>query len=409
MVTPMAPANFSASLPCVTLKAGHVQPVWAGHPWVYSQAVQRVEGGAAAGDEVAVVDPRGNFLGRGFYSPRSAIIVRLATRDTKVKLDAAWFRQRLSSALMLRQAIGLPSAQTDGFRLVHAEGDGLPGLIVDRFNNAAAIQLTTIGMHVRRAIVIDAIQEVFGISTIVDRTPGTYAKAEGFEPEPGVVRGQTQVDCFRFTERGLHYEIPIEIGQKTGYYFDQRPLRARVEQLSNGRRVLDAFCFVGSFALAAARGGAESVLAVDENVIALEAGARCAEANGFSDRISFSRVSVRSLLSPSAQAGKFGLVVLDPPSMAPSHRSLPRARKAMRWVIAQGCKVLGPGGLLVVSSCSAALDLDTLTRIVAIAAQDAGSHATVLERWFQGADHPVSAAFSEGLYLKSLIVRVEHH
>ena len=393
-------------MPSVILKPGHVQPVWSGHPWVYSQAVDRVEGGATAGDEVSVVDPRGNFLGRGFYSPRSAIVVRVATRNPKTKLDAAWLRERLSRAHELRHEVGLPTARTNGFRLVHSEGDQVPGLVVDRFDDVAAVQLTTIGMQMRRAMVIDAVQGVFGVRAIVDRTPGTFAKTEGFEPEPGVVRGPVDLDAYRFVERGFQYEIPMEVGQKTGYYFDQRPLRARVEQLSRGRRVLDAFCFVGSFALAAARGGAASVLAVDENVIALETGARCATANGMADRISFSRGSVRDLLSSSSQIGKFDLVVLDPPSMAPSQKSLQRARKAFRWLVAQGCRVLRPGGMMVLSACSAAVDLDTLTRTLAVGARDAGTHAIVLERWFQGADHPVPAAFSEGLYLKSLIARI---
>jgi 23S rRNA (cytosine1962-C5)-methyltransferase len=395
------------AMPSVVLKSGHVQPVWSGHPWIYSQAVDRVEGGATPGDEVSVVDPRGNFLGTGFYSPRSAIVVRLATRNPKTKLDAAWLRHRLSQAHEVRHEMGLPTARTNGFRLVHSEGDQLPGLVVDRFNDVAAVQLTTIGMQRRRAMVIDAIQGVFGVRGIVDRTPGTYAKTEGFEPEPGVVRGPKDLDAYRFVERGFAYEIPMEIGQKTGFYFDQRPLRARVEQLSRGRRVLDAFCFVGSFGLAAARGGAASVLAVDENVIALETGARCAAANGFADRIAFSRGSVRDVLNSSSHVGKFDLVVLDPPSMAPSQKSLNRARKTFRWLVAQGCRVLRPGGLMVISACSAAVDLEALTRALAVGARDAGNQAVVLERWFQGADHPVPAAFSEGLYLKSLIARIE--
>lgn len=393
-------------MPSVVLKPGHVQPIWAGHPWVYAQAVARVEGGATAGDEVAVLDPRGNFLGRGYYSPRSAIVVRLATRNSKSKLDAAWLRRRLSTAHELRHEVGLPTAQTNGFRLVHAEGDQVPGLIVDRFDDVAAVQLTTIGLQLRRAMVLDAVHAVFGVEAIVDRTPRTHAKAEGFEPEPGVVRGPAELDTFRFLERGFAYEIPMQIGQKTGFYFDQRPLRARVEQLSRGRRVLDAFCFVGSFGLAAARGGASSVLAVDENVVALEAGSRCASANGLSDRIAFTRSKMSSFLQ-SPQGGKFDLVILDPPATAPNQKAVHRARKHLSWLVRHACSCLRPGGLLVLSSCSAAIDLETLTRVLAIGAREAGRYAIVLERWFQGADHPVAAAFSEGLYLKSLIARIE--
>lgn len=365
-----------------------------------------MQGGATAGDEIAVLDPRGNFLGRGFYSPRSAIVVRIATRNPKTSLDAAWLRGRLSRAHELRHEVGLPTAKTNGFRLVHAEGDQLPGLIVDRFNDVAAIQMTTVGMYLRRAMIIDAIHAVFGIRTVVDRTPRTYAAFEGFEPDTGVVRGRTDLEAYRFTERGFAYEIPLEIGQKTGFYFDQRPLRARIEQLSRGRHVLDAFCFVGSFGMAAARGGAASVLAVDENALALETGSQCAAANGLLGRIAFTRGSARDALA-GAERGRFDLAVLDPPATAPSHKAANRAKNMFRTLTAQGCRVLRPGGLLVISACSAAVDLDSLTRAVAIGARDAGTQATVLERWFQGADHPVPAPFSEGLYLKSLIVRIE--
>ncbi|MCL2825337.1 MAG: class I SAM-dependent rRNA methyltransferase [Polyangiaceae bacterium] len=398
---------MAATTPTVILKPGHVQPIWSGHPWVFSQAVQRIQGGALPGQEVSVIDPRGNFLGRGYYSPDSAIVVRIATRNPDVSLDSAWLRKGLSHALALRHELGLPSKQTNGFRLVHSEGDLLPGLIVDRLNNTASIQLTTIGMQSRRDMICDAIGDVFGIHSVVDRTPGTYAKAEGFEPDPGVVRGDTGINVFQFAERELQYEIPLEIGQKTGFYFDQRPLRGRVEQLSRGRRVLDAFCFVGSFAMAAARGGASQVVAVDNNVMALETGARCAALNGLADRISFSRGSVRDFLSSQRGVGQFDLVILDPPGMAPSHKDSQNAGKAIRWLVGQACRVIKPGGVLVLSSCSAAIDLESLTRILAIGATDSRTQAVILERWFQGADHPVNAAFSEGLYLKSLIARID--
>src|ERR1700690_2639429 len=174
----------------VRLKPGHVQPVWMGHPWVYAQAVERIEGGALAGDEVSVVDPRGNFLGRGFYSPRSAIPVRLLVRDEKTRLDASFFHSRVERAIALRASLGLPSDHTNGFRLIHAEGDGLPGLIVDRFGDVLAIQLRTIGMKLREALVHEALETLLAPRAIVDRTNAQTAKTEGFEPSSGVVRGE---------------------------------------------------------------------------------------------------------------------------------------------------------------------------------------------------------------------------
>ncbi len=226
-------------MPIVRLKPGHVQPIWAGHPWVYAQAVDRVEGGAIAGDEVSVVDPRGNLLGRGFYSPGSAIPVRLLVRDEKTHLDASFLRTRLERAVAHLAALGLPGEHTKGFRQVHAEGDGLPGLIVDRLGDVLSVQLATLGMKQREALVHEALSKVLAPRSIVDRTSAQIAKVEGFEPSAGVVRGDP-VRAFEFVERGLRFRVPLELGQKTGFYFDQRSLRARVEQLAHGKRVLDA-------------------------------------------------------------------------------------------------------------------------------------------------------------------------
>jgi 23S rRNA (cytosine1962-C5)-methyltransferase len=389
----------------VRLKPGHVQPVWLGHPWVYAQAVDRVEGGATAGDEVSVVDPRGNLLGRGFYSPGSAIPVRLLARDVKTRLDAAFFRGRIEKAIALRASLGLPSEQTDGFRLIHAEGDGLPGLVVDRYGDALAVQFGTVGMKQREALVYEALQGLLSPRAIVDRTSAQTAKTEGFEPAAGVVRGDDQLRTLEFVERGLRFRIPLELGQKTGFYFDQRSLRARVEQLAHGKRVLDAYAFVGAFALAAARGGAREVVAVDESALAVEVGAECAEANGMADRVRFAKEDARRALADAK--GSFELVIADPPRLAPTRGARDQALVAYAKLAENACRATAPGGILVLCSCSAAVDLLALTRALAQGATRANVSATVLERWFQGADHPVPAAFGEGLYLKALIARVD--
>ena len=391
-------------MPIVRLKPGHVQPIWAGHPWVYAQAVDRVEGGAIAGDEVSVVDPRGNLLGRGFYSPGSAIPVRLLVRDEKTHLDASFFRARLERAVMHRSAVGLPGEHTTGFRQVHAEGDGLPGLIVDRLGDTLSVQLATLGMKQREALVYEALSSVLAPRSIVDRTSAQIAKAEGFEPSGGVVRGEA-LRAFEFVERGLRFRVPLELGQKTGFYFDQRALRARVEQLAHGKRVLDAYSFVGAFAIAAARGGAREVVAVDESALAIEVGAECAAMNAVGDKVKFTKGDARRALSDAK--GEFDLVVVDPPRLAPTRGAREQALVAYAKLAENACRATRPGGLLVVCSCSAAVDLAALTRALATGATKVNTEATVLERWFQGADHPVPAAFGEGLYLKALIARVD--
>jgi 23S rRNA (cytosine1962-C5)-methyltransferase len=388
----------------VRLKAGHVQPVWAGHPWIYAQALEWVEGGAAAGDEVSVLDPHGTLLGRGFYSPGSAIPVRLLVRDAVTQVEVPFFKARFERAVELRRSLGLPSEETDGYRLIHAEGDGLPGLIVDRLGDVLCVQFLTLGMKSRDGLVLEALREVIAPRAILDRTPASTARIEGFAPASGVVRGG-DVEALLFRERGLRYRIGLDVGQKTGFYFDLRPLRDRVETLARGKRVLDAFSFVGSFAMAAARGGAREVVAVDESAVALETGAECARMNDLGASITFVKQDVKKFLSQ--QQPSFDVVVVDPPRFAPRRGARDSALVAYARLAESACRVVTPGGRLVLSSCSGAVDLGALTRALATGARRANVEATVLERGFQGADHPTTASFPEGLYLKWIIARVD--
>jgi 23S rRNA (cytosine1962-C5)-methyltransferase len=393
-------------MPTVRLKPGHVQPVWIGHPWVYAQGVDRIEGGATAGDEVSVTDPRGNLLGRGFYSPGSAIPVRLLVRDAAVRIDAAFFRARIAHAAAWRERLHLGPGKTDGYRLVHAEGDALPGLVVDRFGDVLVVQFLTIGMKLREAFVLQALMEVLKPRAILDRTPLSAAKQEGFEAGRGVIRGDAVTEL-AFHERGLAYRIPIDLGQKTGFYFDQRGLRARVEQLAAGQRVLDAYSYVGAFAMAAARGGAKEVRSIDESALALEVGAECARANGLENLIEFVKRDARKALQEAGEAGGHDLVIVDPPRLAPTRSSRDAALVAYAKLAELGCRATRPSGVLILCSCSAAVDLTSLTRALATGAQRANVSAVVWDRAFQGADHPVNAAFGEGLYLKAILARVE--
>jgi 23S rRNA (cytosine1962-C5)-methyltransferase len=391
----------------LVLKPGHVQPVWAGHPWVYQQAILRVEGGAVAGDEMLVIDPKGNFIGRGFYSPGSAIPVRILLRDRETAADASLFRARIARALEQRRHFGLPSRETNGLRIVNAEGDGLPGLVVDLFGDVAVVQLGTVGMKRREQTVLSAVEEVLSPRAIIDRTSPAAARGENLPVGAGVIRGDSTVTAVSFTERGVAYDLPLALAQKTGFYFDQRPMRGRVEQLAKGRRVLDAYSYVGSFALAAARGGATEVVAVDESALALEVGAECARKNGLIERIRYVRADARDRMTLAGREGGFDLVLCDPPKFAPTKGSRTGALAAYQKLCQAACRATRPGGLLLVSSCSAAVGLDALTRALAIGARDVNVRATVLERFFQGFDHPVLAAFPEGLYLKSVLALVE--
>lgn len=394
----------------VRLKPGHIQPIWAGHPWVYAQAIERVVH-AKRGDEVRVLDPRGNFLGRGFYSEGSAIPVRLLVRDEDAPIDTAFFRSRIERAVAARRALGLDgTGETTGYRLVHAEGDLLPGLIVDRYRDVLSVQFLTFGMKAREAMVLDALEQELSPRAIVDRTPAATAKAEHFEPASGVVRGDASVEALAFEERGLTWKIPLDLGHKTGFYFDQRELRARVEALARTapgaapKRVLDGYSYVGAFGLAAARAGAE-VICVDESARAVEVGAANASANGLDGRVTFERADARRVMQEAPS--RFDVTIVDPPRLAPKRSAREQALVMYAKLAELGCRATKPGGFLVLCSCSAAVDLTALTRALATGAVRANVSALVVERGFQGPDHPVPAAFGEGLYLKALVARIE--
>jgi 23S rRNA (cytosine1962-C5)-methyltransferase len=389
----------------VYLKPGHVRPVYTGHPWVFQQAVARIEGGPIPGDEVVIVDPQGKILGRGLYSPGSAIPVRLFTQDDR-PVDAALLRARIEHAAALRRSLGLPSEATNAYRLVHGEGDGLPGLIVDVFGDVACVQLNTVGIARRQGVVFDAITEATGVRAILDRTSESASRVEGVPPGRGIVRGD-EVTELAFRELGLRYALPLGLTQKTGYYLDQRSLRARVAELAAGRDVLDAYAFVGSFALSAARGGARRVVLVDQSALAVELAGELARANGLERVVELRKADAVEAMEDAARKGGFELVLCDPPKLAPTRAKLEAALTAYRRVARAAARATKPGGLLVLSSCSAAVGHDELVRALAMGARDANLRATVIERHVQGPDHPVPAAFPEGLYLKSVVARID--
>ena len=392
-------------MPKVTIKAGHVRPLWAGHPWIYAQAVQQIEGGATPGDEVDVVDPRGQWLGRGLYSPDTAIPVRLFTRNKNQNFTQSLIEQRIAAAIVRRKSLGLPSPRTNAFRVVNGEGDELPGLIVDQFGDTVVVQLTTVGVKLRELLVFDAIERLLRPNCIVDRSSLRLAQTEKIVSNRGLVRGNS-VDALTFLERAFEFEIPLDLSQKTGYYLDQRSLRGRIEQMAKGRSVFDVFSYVGSFSLAAARGGATKVTGVDSSPIALEIAAQIASRNGLSRSITYANDDAFDALRFAGRNGGYDIVICDPPKLAPSRSSRDRAQPYMRQIAAAGCQAVVKGGSLVLCSCSAAIGLTELTRALALGARDVNVAPRVLERWFQGPDHPVMAAFPEGLYLSAVIAEI---
>ncbi len=370
---------------------------------MFAQAVSRVTGEPAPGDEIVVVDPTGRPLGRGFWSPKSAIVVRLITRDPEQPIDEAFLLQRIEAAQRLRGLVDLPDSHTSGYRLIHAEGDGLPGLIVDVYGDVLVVQLLTLGMSQRRKLVAAVLARALSPRAILLGAGGRGGEAADVQ-EGELLYGEP-VERFAFRERGMDFELPALGTQKTGYYFDQREHRAEVERLARGRDVLDGCSYVGGFALAAARGGARSVLAIDSSAPALALGQALAQLNGLA--VQFERADVRAAFERLAQEQRlFGLVILDPPKLVPTVKHLEKGRRAYRKMNAQALRLVAPGGMLVTCSCSAALTESEFLRMLAFAGLDAQRELSVLRVGKQGPDHPLMPGFAEGSYLKTAFVVV---
>jgi 23S rRNA (cytosine1962-C5)-methyltransferase len=383
------------------LRRGRARPLWFGHPWVYANAIDRLEGTAEPGATISLVDDAGRFIGRGLYNPRSQIPLRLLTRQDE-PIDAAFFRRQLASARALRGRLGLPSASTTAYRLVNSEGDDLPGLVVDVFGDAAVVQITTLGMAQRRADLFDAIEELIKPASLYEVAAASYADLEGFSAQTRVARGESRprIACL---EDGIRLEAEPLSGQKTGLFLDQRPSRVRVGQLARGARVLDVYSYAGGFALQAARGGASEVTAVDSSAKAIARIEAHAAANELKVR-AVEADAFRFLETATPRA--YDLVVVDPPKFARARKDLEAARKGYERLNSLALNACAPGAILVTCSCSQNVEPDEFERILAAGAKLAGRRVRILERAGTGPDHPLPPAFTEGQYLKVLFAHV---
>ncbi|MBI5502143.1 MAG: class I SAM-dependent rRNA methyltransferase [Deltaproteobacteria bacterium] len=388
---------------------GHVLAVWAGHPWVFAQAVLRVEGRAADGDVVEVVDEGGRLLGSGFYSSRSAIAVRTLTRGPADQVDDAFLHAAVSRAVHRRKRLmGLPGPQTTGYRLVHAEGDGLPGLIADRYGDVVTVQFTSLGMKRREQVVLDTLGELLRPRAILETVDEEVQKLEGFESQRLPVRGRWEAPAV-FEESGITYAVDPLSAQKTGFYFDQRENRKLLARLVRGQRVLDCCCYVGAFGIACAKAGAIEVDGVDTSLPALAAAQRHAELAHVADRVRFHKSDARPFLEQAQRAKRtWDVVIVDPPKYARRQGDVEKALKGKYLPLnTQALRVVSPGGLLVTCSCSARVRPDHFLRTVGLAAAQAGRSTRVLALRGAGPDHPVPPAFVEGAYLKCVFLEVD--
>ncbi|OHV10915.1 class I SAM-dependent rRNA methyltransferase [Kushneria phosphatilytica] len=377
----------------------------AGHLWLYSNEIDTETTplkGFEPGAQAIVEAANGKPMGVAYVNPHSLICARIVSRDPDIRLDRSLLVHRLNQALGLRQRL----FQQPFYRLVHGEGDLLPGLVVDRFGDVLVVQLNTLGMDRMRDDVIDALNKVIEPRVIVLRGDSAGRRLEQLAPDVEVVQG-TLDGPVALEENGVHFLAPVLEGQKTGWFFDHRVNRSWLNPLVEGKRVLDVFSYLGGWGVQAAAHGAESVTCIDSSAPALEAVSENAALNGVGDRVTTREGDAFELLAAlKAEGEQFDVVVLDPPAFIRKRKDIPNGERAYARLNREAIRLLGRDGLLVSASCSMHLANERLVDIVRGAARHQDRHAQLIFNGHQGPDHPIHPAIPETAYLKALGVRI---
>lgn len=393
---------MTSSPPCarLTLKRHEERRMLAGHPWIFSNEIRDITGSPAQGDVVELRDAGGVCLGYGFYHPHSLIAFRFLS-TTPEAVDTAFFTARIAVARTLRERL-FPGSTF--YRLVHGEGDFLPGLVIDRFNDHVVIQTLSAGMDRHIDSICDALESLLHPASIVERNEASLRTLEHLAPRKGVLRGtaaQTEI-----VHEGVRFVVDPLGGQKTGFFLDQRANRLLVRQFTNGLRVLDCFCNDGGFALHAAAGGAESVLGIDSSADAVNRAQQNATLNN-AGNVTFCQADVFEALADVAAAGqRFDMIILDPPSFTKSKKNVTTAKKGYRDLHRAAFQLLESGGFLATASCSHHILPDTFVDVVNTTARECNRRLQQLAWRGASPDHPVLPAVPETEYLKFALFRV---
>lgn len=414
-----------SNLPEVNLSPQRETPVVAGHPWIFSKAIQKGpldEAGAAlvVPSLVNVLAHDGKFLGVGMYNPKTSIAIRMLSlahgknkKTGSLFIDADFFVKRFE-ALEKEKKEFLPS-DTNGYRLVNADADWLPGLIIDRYNNVFVFQIHTAGMDAFRDQIIEALKTTFNPVAIVERSDIESRKADGLTSLPVKIHFGEIDEPVEFMENGVKFLADVLTGQKTGFFLDQREARKKVGELSKGKKVLNLFAYTGGFGVYAALNGAEKVTTVDISENALELAVKNFQLNGIkvqdksnAEKYEFIAADVFEFLSE-VDPGYYDIIVCDPPAFAKSNDRMEQATKAYTDLNRRCLALLNEGGILLTSSCSGRLTQENFRDILRISAGRAGKDVRILANLSQPIDHTERAAFSEGRYLKTLVVQCLEH
>jgi 23S rRNA (cytosine1962-C5)-methyltransferase len=402
--TTPAPAQQAAH-PILRLKAGaHRRPLL-GHPWIYSNEVAMDAAAKALppGGIVSILANDGRSLGTAMFNPRPLISARLLSTDPAAAIDADFLAERLGRALALRERL----YDAPFYRLVHAEADGLPGTIIDRYGDVVVVQTGTAGMDRLSGALCEALDAVLQPRVILLRSDGAARALEGLEPEERLAKGALDGPV-ELLENGVRFLADLGAGQKTGWFYDQRENRAAVAALAAGVRVLDLYCYSGGFAVQAAAAGATGAVAVDRSQPALDLAARAAALNGVAGAVAFRREEAFAALHALADSGeRFGIVVADPPAFVKSRKDLGQGTRAYRKLARLSAGRVVPGGFLMICSCSHHVTPAAFAEQVWRGLHDAGRQGRILRASGAGADHPIHPALPESAYLKALLLQVD--
>lgn len=401
-------AQARPTLPQVILKARRAQPLFHRHPWVFAGAISRVEGEPEPGDEVAICNNAGRFIGRGLYNPHSNIRVRLYVWDEATPLNADFWSYRIERALELRRKMFPREDETTAFRAIYSEADGLSGLIVDRYGDWLVVQFTSLAMATRRDLLLRLLHEKLRPAGIWLRTEKGIGTSEALDISDGLLAGKEPPRPLFIEQHGLRFGVDVVKGQKTGFYLDQRDNRAAMARYVAGHRVLDLFCYSGAFAVAAAGlGKAKSVLGIDVSASAIELARANAELNGIGERTRFEKADVFEFLEELNRAGeKFDTVILDPPKMIRHRAGLEKAMRGYFSLNLLATELLTTGGLLVTCSCSGLVSVTEFQNMLSTVALRAARPIQILEARGQSPDHPIAVHCPETSYLKCDICHV---
>ena len=396
--------------PPLVIKAGREKPIIQRHPWVFSGAIHKLPpDDVPNGAVVDVVDSHGKWLARGLLNRISQIQVRLLTWRQDEAIDDAFWKRRLAAAIARRAAFD--QGNTTAYRLINAESDYLPGLIVDRFGDHLIAQIGILGMDQRKAQLADMLLDLASVQSVSERSDTTARRLEGLDDAQGLLAGTPPPDQVEITEDGLRFVVELGGGQKTGFYADQRANRHAVAAYCANADVLNGFSYTGAFAVHALAAGARHVTNIDSSVDALELGETNLRINNFdpdtvTENIAGDIFQVLRDWREDAGAPRFDVVILDPPKFAHSKPQVERALRGYKELNMLGMQLLKPGGILATFSCSGLVSADLFQKVVFGAAVDVQRDAQILEWRRQAADHPVAITFPEGEYLKGLICRV---